>query len=349
MSNLLEEAIVDAKALKEAAMKNAQAAIVEKYSDEVKQAVDSLLNEQDPMDSASPSPSSDVVSSIPVGAMDGEVADKEMCGCPEEDEEIEITLPAIAAAADMDGEVEPSELEPELDMAPELPIEDEEDELEEDLINTILSALNEGEGPEVEVTEDKTEQHEMPAMEETEPLAKAKELQQEREEDDHKTSEAAAKEEPATAHLKEDVDTLQQAFDILNRNNETLKTANEKLEGQNNKLTETIKSLSEHFDALALQNAKLLYTNKVLKVSSLNERQKDRIVGAIDETKTPEQAKMVFETLQGAVGASNSKGPESLSEVVSKPSSLIVSRKTQETKTDPVANRWKLLAGIKNK
>ena len=57
MSNLLEEAIVDAKALKEAAMKNAQTAIVEKYSDEVKQAVDSLLNEQDPMDSMSPSPS----------------------------------------------------------------------------------------------------------------------------------------------------------------------------------------------------------------------------------------------------------------------------------------------------
>ena len=160
-------------------------------------------------------------------------------------------------------------------------------------------------------------------------------------------SEAAA--EPAKDDLKEDVDTLQQAFDILNRNNETLKTANEKLEGQNNKLTETIQSLSEHFDALALQNAKLLYTNKVLKVSSLNERQKDRIVGAIEETKTPEQAKMVFETLQSAVGASNSKGPESLSEVVSKPSSLIVSRKTQETKTDPVANRWKLLAGIKNK
>ena len=89
MSNLLEEAIVDAKALKEAAMKNAQAAIVEKYSDEVKQAVDSLLNEQDPMnDPVSPSPSSDVVNSIPVGALDGEVADKEMCGCPGDDEEI---------------------------------------------------------------------------------------------------------------------------------------------------------------------------------------------------------------------------------------------------------------------
>ena len=207
MSNLLEEAIVDAKALKEAAMKNAQTAIVEKYSDEVKQAVDSLLSEQDPMiDPVDLSPSSDVVKSIPVGAMDGEVADKEMCGCPGDDEEVVITLPAIAAAADLDGEIEPSELEPELDLAPEdeLPIEDEEEEeLEEDLVHAILSALNEGDGPEVKVEEDKTEQHKMPAMETTEPLAKAKEIQQEREEEDNKVSEEAA--EPAKDDLKEEL------------------------------------------------------------------------------------------------------------------------------------------------
>ena len=354
MSNLLEEAIVDAKALKEAAMKNAQAAIIEKYSDEVKQAVDSLLSEQEDIAPVSPSPSSDVVNSIPVGAMDGEVADKDMCACPSDEEEIELSIPAIAAAADMDGDVEPSDLD---SLEDEPMLDDEEDELaleeeeivEEDVVNAILAALNEGEGPDVKVEEDKTEQHKMPEMEKTEPLAKAKEIQQEREEESEEASEEAAEKEPAKEHLKEDVDTLQQAFDILNRNNQTLKTANEKLEGQNNKLTETIKSLGEHFDALALQNAKLLYTNKVLKVSSLNERQKDRIVGAIEETSTPEQAKMVFETLQSAVGTSEKKGPESLSEAVGKPSSMIVSRKTQETKTDPVANRWKLLAGIKNK
>ena len=39
MSTLLEQAIVDAEALKEAAIKNAEAAIIEKYSSEVKDAV----------------------------------------------------------------------------------------------------------------------------------------------------------------------------------------------------------------------------------------------------------------------------------------------------------------------
>ena len=48
MSSLLEEAIVDAKALREAALKNAEDAVLEKYSGEVKRALDTLL-EQDEM------------------------------------------------------------------------------------------------------------------------------------------------------------------------------------------------------------------------------------------------------------------------------------------------------------
>ena len=43
MSNMLEQAIVDAAALKEAALKNAEAAILEKYAPEIKNAVDQLL------------------------------------------------------------------------------------------------------------------------------------------------------------------------------------------------------------------------------------------------------------------------------------------------------------------
>ena len=46
MSKLLERAIVDAKALKEAALRSAEQLVIEKYSDEVKQAVNSII-EQD--------------------------------------------------------------------------------------------------------------------------------------------------------------------------------------------------------------------------------------------------------------------------------------------------------------
>ena len=47
MSSLLEQAIVDAKALKEAALKNAEASIIEKYSSEVKSTLDKLLEQEE--------------------------------------------------------------------------------------------------------------------------------------------------------------------------------------------------------------------------------------------------------------------------------------------------------------
>ena len=46
MSSLLKEAIVDAKALREAALKNAETTIIDKYSDEVRDTLEKLL-EQD--------------------------------------------------------------------------------------------------------------------------------------------------------------------------------------------------------------------------------------------------------------------------------------------------------------
>ena len=46
MSNLFKEAIVDANALREAALKSAESTIIDKYSDEVRSALDGLL-EQD--------------------------------------------------------------------------------------------------------------------------------------------------------------------------------------------------------------------------------------------------------------------------------------------------------------
>ena len=43
MSSMLEQAIIDAAALREAALKNAEQSIIEKYAPEIKSAVESLL------------------------------------------------------------------------------------------------------------------------------------------------------------------------------------------------------------------------------------------------------------------------------------------------------------------
>ena len=49
MSSLLERAIIDATALKEAALKNAENLVIEKYSEEVREAMNNLLEQEDPL------------------------------------------------------------------------------------------------------------------------------------------------------------------------------------------------------------------------------------------------------------------------------------------------------------
>ena len=48
-SSMLEQAIIDAKELKESAQKNAEEAIVEKYQSEIKEAVEKILEQEDPL------------------------------------------------------------------------------------------------------------------------------------------------------------------------------------------------------------------------------------------------------------------------------------------------------------
>ena len=64
MSSMLDQAIVDAKALKEAAIKSAESSIIEKYSQEIREAVDTMLNKEETLNEE------DVVSNVPMAASD---------------------------------------------------------------------------------------------------------------------------------------------------------------------------------------------------------------------------------------------------------------------------------------
>lgn len=64
MSSMLEQAIVDAKALKEAAIKSAESSIVEKYSQEIREAVDTMLNQEEVIKEE------DMMANIPMAASD---------------------------------------------------------------------------------------------------------------------------------------------------------------------------------------------------------------------------------------------------------------------------------------
>lgn len=125
-SSMLEQAVIDAQSLKEAAIKNAEREILEKYSSDVKQAVDALLEqeEMDPMAGMANEPD-EMIGDINLKATEGETA----CPCPDEQEVVTIDLSGIVDAL----RDEPEE-EEEVDMsAMAEPAPEGEEELEADM------------------------------------------------------------------------------------------------------------------------------------------------------------------------------------------------------------------------
>ena len=121
------------------------------------------------------------------------------------------------------------------------------------------------------------------------------------------------------------------------------------LEERLNKYGTIINKLNNKLNESNLLNAKLLYQNRVLDSISLNERQKDKIVDAIQNANSVEEAKIIFETLQSTVGTRNNKKvPESLNEVITRSSSAFIPRKEEKRKdNNPFTERMKTLAGLK--
>ena len=121
------------------------------------------------------------------------------------------------------------------------------------------------------------------------------------------------------------------------------------LENKVEKYGTVIEQLKEKLDESNLTNAKLLYQNRILNSISLNERQKDKIVEAISNATSVEEAKIIFETLQSAVGIKSKKTrkQESLNEVVERSSSAFIPRKEAKPNTDAFSDRMKRLAGLK--
>ena len=439
MSSLLEQAFVDAKALKEAALKNAEATIVEKYSTEVKETLEKIL-EQDALDlgagmGADMGPAGDAAVDVPLGAAEGE----ELCACDDEGEESEIKINFDELAETL------QRLEEELDASTvqeeEALTEDEEDpqgagemadddgsagegeaaaaqsaasgeqdeeamkNMEEDInIDSLVDAiveklsLDESEDEE-EIEEAKGEKGDADPLDgkrakfdkdhdgvpdgadkdaddpdvkesidtdslidaimekltvdmgadltgwagrraEDKKFAMEKELASRRSthlQDTHLEEEDAA---AAATDTKTELDDLKQAQEELVFENSQLK---EKLQNYEN----VVEQLKESVTDVNLSNARLLYTNRVLRNTSLNERQKEKIAEAISKAGSVPEAKTIFETLQSTVESAPKRGPQSLSETINRRSSILRASSRSETKTvDPLSDRMKKLAGI---
>jgi hypothetical protein len=133
-----------------------------------------------------------------------------------------------------------------------------------------------------------------------------------------------------------------------------LKKAQEELVFENNQLTEklseyqaAIGELKEGLQDTNLSNARLLYTNRVLRNTSLNERQKDKIAEAISNAGSVTEAKTIYDTLQSTVVAKPKKSPQSLSEAIGHRNTVLRATHKEEPASDPFQSRMKRLAGIK--
>ena len=153
------------------------------------------------------------------------------------------------------------------------------------------------------------------------------------------------------AAVKAALKKIESVNESLTFQNTQYREALEESKTQVEKFGHIILALKEKLDESSLTNAKLLYQNKALNSTSLNERQKQKLVESVSSAESVEEAKVIFETLESTVGStSRKKQPKSLREAVEKSSSMILSsrkREPERQKDNPTYNRWKSLAGLK--
>ena len=395
MSSLLKEAIVDANALRESALKNAETTIIEKYSDEVREAVNQLL-EQDELGMEEPAGSTEEVApNIPLAATDNLDEDDGDIppGLPTEGEEVpvNISLDALQEAV--------AALETELEESEEIEIDEQE------LANILAEAATTIDDIAPGAVTAKEDEDDMDQMEEE--LNEEDDLEEELdpvgEEDDDVNNDGEV--DGTDDYLKnrrkkigqamgqnEDIDAdslvdaimekltvdmgadlagwagrssdsikhemekelahrrstdVEQDLEDLKKAQEELVFENNQIKEQNSQYKQAFEELKENLQTVNLSNARLLYTNRVLRNTSLNERQKEKIAEAISNAGSVTEAKTIFETLQSTVESTPKRGPQSLSEAIGRRSSVIRATRKESTPSDPLSERMKRLAGIK--
>jgi len=330
MTTMLEQAIIDAEELREAALKSAQQEIVEKYSEEVRSAVQQILEQpEDPMGLDMDMPGED---------NEEELADVEMSHMAEDDAMIEIPLDQLIAQAEMETP-DADDMVNREDLDVGVPgLEDEE------AVSAEPAPANRKDDAEVELNEEELLDTLMDLVKQESVQVDAPDFAMEEIiKDEQETDEEEAEEEMLADNSRDGQEEVKEA---LAQKDAKIEDLNETIDKLKNILAEAKEGLQK----LNLSNARLLYTNKVLGDTSLNERQKNKIAEMISESRTVDEAKTVYETLQKTMETGR-KAPssQSLSEAVTRRSSTIISSRREEVsspKENPALNRWAVLAGL---
>jgi hypothetical protein len=384
MSSLLEQAIIDAKELREAALRFAENQVIEKHASELKEAIDSFLNEQepaaDPMAAGGAAPEPEAIPEEIPDAATLDTANEPNAGGDEDVITVSMDDLRTMLSAYEDQEIPPEDLKDPFEVLADDSSESDEEpqEVEFDLgsvekkappvspemtglMEEVRRFMNEMEDPE-SLEEELDETYELDEEEDSHEeidedlLTLVEELVVDIMDGQHAGGWAGRPEkdrqEQEKVNLARLADTKrQQELKDLQDGMKKLAGVNESLKSQNTVLGETVSALKVKLEEVNLSNAKLLYQNKVLMNTSLNERQKQNVVESIRKAQTITEAKVIFETLQSAAAAgatSTGRKLESLHEAINRPSHTIPSKRNLNESVDlGQLDYWKKLAGIK--
>ena len=372
MSSMLEKAIVDATALREAALKNAEASIIEKYAPEIKNAVETLLEQELGADIGM----DDMQQEAEVSEEEGDEVDapaaflEGLGGNPKDGEDVELEL-TLEALTEMAKELTTEEEDETLEEGEEEVLEEDEETLEEEDGMTSVKAGADDNPEETKmdhlppdvlkniankkgVKKESTESDDVILDLDEDDIAK---LVEELVVDITPQKSGWAGTPESEMQYNIELELASRAATEAREENEALKKAieelsesKERLEGSNKSLKEAVLKMKDLFDEVSVSNAKLLYTNRILSSPSLNERQKENIVEAISKAGSVNEAKVIYDTLQSTGGTTSKKSmPKSLSEAIQRSSSTVLPRRKSERTTDTAIDRLQILAGIKHK
>ena len=383
MSNMLEQAIADAAALREQAIKNAEQSVIEKYSHQIKEAVDQMLEtDGDPVakvDEVINEVEEELNEQEAPTALDGGEQGATIEAPPSWDSRYDDMMTRFSALIDNLPQDEAGMID--LDLGDFEMDADEKDALGDDPTEDMppeepqMDLGGSEASPEGEATPDESgglddllseplQENQGINMDDlAETIANMLEEEMNVDYTPRPTGHIQGKSSPNTVReyemeevledlLEEESEEENEDADPVGQNTELHETI-AILTKQNQQMESVLTKLERHLEESLLSNAKLLYQNRTLGDASLNERQKSKIVEAIANADSPKEAKQLFETLKATVGSSSKKsGPQSLSESVNKRSNLsamLNSRQNiNESKSaDPFLEKMQKLAGIK--
>ncbi len=340
-SDLLKEAIADAKAVKETALANAKIALEEAFAPRIEAMLSTKLSEdlyEDEMEDEVPAPVADAPVEEHDVMYEPEVEGGEMdaAPAPEMDAEIDMDMdmpaeePVVADDMEMEG------------MMDDAPV-DTNDSVEEDLeLEAIIRELEEDLNEEELTEEDIIESAESTDLTEEDKMN----------DDKKETNEEFNIDEIIEGILSEDEEEKdsKEKEKVEEGEDHDEDPAKEKVEEMTEELTEaydTIESLRGTINEVNLLNAKLLYTNKLFRNFELSESQKMTVIENFDRAGNTREVKLVFSTL-----AENFTVPVKKRKVVKEGTASKATNSTAPaTKTiinegNELANRWKKLAGL---